>query len=70
MNKNVKFDYIKYPIDKRNEKSKNVIEKLNGKIVNVRMNKNENDVEFEECEYRIMSNHTEIESPRRPGSAI
>jgi hypothetical protein len=42
-----------YPIDKRNEKSKKLIEKLNGRIENVHKNKNSNDMEFEEVEYRI-----------------
>jgi RimJ/RimL family protein N-acetyltransferase len=53
INLNIEYDYLIYPIDRRNERSRKLIEKLNGKIENVRMNKNSNDIEFEEVEYRI-----------------
>ena len=53
INQNLEYDHIIYPIDKRNEKSRKLIEKLNGKIANVRKNKNSNEIEFEEVEYRI-----------------
>ena len=53
INMNIDHDHLIYPIDKRNERSRNLIEKLNGRIVDTRINKNSNDIEFEEVVYWI-----------------
>jgi ribosomal-protein-alanine N-acetyltransferase len=53
INLNIEYDHLIYPIDKRNERSRKLIEKLNGKIADVHMNRNSNDIEFEEVEYWI-----------------
>ena len=53
INQNIEYDHLIYPIDKKNEQSRKLIEKLDGKIVNVRTNKNSTGIEFEEDEYWI-----------------
>jgi RimJ/RimL family protein N-acetyltransferase len=53
VNKNIKFDYLKYPVDKRNKASRRIPERNNGKIVKEYKNKGLGGKELDEVEYWI-----------------
>ena len=52
-NKNMKFDHLVYPVDKRNIASRRIPEKNNGKIVKEEKSRGEAGNELDEYEYWI-----------------
>jgi RimJ/RimL family protein N-acetyltransferase len=53
IHKNIKFNYLVYPVDKRNIASRNIPEKNNGKIMKEEKSHGEAGNELDEYEYRI-----------------
>ena len=50
---NIKFNYLKYPVDKKNIASRKIPEKNNGKIMKEYKNKGQGGNELDEYEYWI-----------------
>jgi len=50
---NIKFDHLKYPVDKRNWASRKIAEKNNGKIIKEYKTINQSNFELDEIEYWI-----------------